>query len=121
MTAQLYPLKEGEPRKARLETKQDGKWKQVAEADLDEKLLKRQQAIISSMTPAERRRPEILRASRKKRVAAGSGTTVADVNRLLKQFKDMHRMVKRMGKMEGKRIPTDLLRQSMPGGSLKFP
>ena len=95
--------------------------KQVAEADLDEKLLKRQQAIISSMTPAERRRPEILRASRKKRVAAGSGTTVADVNRLLKQFKDMHRMVKRMGKMEGKRIPTDLLRQSMPGGSLKFP
>jgi signal recognition particle subunit SRP54 len=95
--------------------------KQVAEADLDEKLLKRQQAIISSMTPAERRQPEILRASRKKRVAAGSGTTVADVNRLLKQFKDMHRMVKRMGKMEGKRIPTDLLRQSMPGGSLKFP
>ena len=95
--------------------------KQVAEADLDEKLLKRQQAIISSMTPAERRRPEILRASRKKRVAAGSGTTVADVNRLLKQFKDMHRMVKRMGKMEGKRIPTDLLHQSMPSGSLKFP
>jgi signal recognition particle subunit SRP54 len=95
--------------------------KQVAEADLDEKLLKRQQAIILSMTPAERRRPEILRASRKKRVAAGSGTTVADINRLLKQFKDMHRMVKRMGKMEGKGIPTDLLRQSMPGGSLKFP
>ncbi len=95
--------------------------KQVAEADLDEKLLKRQQAIISSMTPTERRRPEILRASRKKRVAAGSGTTVADVNRLLKQFKDMHRMVKRMGKMEGKGIPTDLLHQSMPSGSLKFP
>ena len=89
--------------------------KQVAEADLDEKLIKRQQAIISSMTPAERQRPEILKASRKKRVAAGSGTAVSDVNRLLKQFKDMNRMMKRMGKMGGKGLPADLMGPGMPG------
>ncbi len=95
--------------------------KQIKEANLDESLVKHQQAIIASMTPAERQRPEILKASRKKRVAAGSGTTVADVNRLLKQFKGISRAMKRMGKMGDKGIPTDLLRQSMPGGSLKFP
>ena len=89
--------------------------KQMAEADLDEKLIKRQQAIISSMTPKERQRPEILKASRKKRVARGSGTAVSAVNRLLKQFKDMNRMMKRMGKMGGKGLPADLMSQ-MPGG-----
>jgi signal recognition particle subunit SRP54 len=95
--------------------------KQIEEANLDESLVKHQQAIIASMTPAERRRPEILKASRKKRVAAGSGTTVTDVNRLLKQFKGISRAMKHMGKMGDKGIPTDLLHQSMPGGSLKFP
>ena len=99
--------------------------KQMAEADLDENLIKRQQAIISSMTPAERQKPELLKASRKKRVATGSGTAVSDVNRLLKQFKDMNRMLKRMGKMGGKGLPIDLLGQRMPGemptNFLKFP
>jgi signal recognition particle subunit SRP54 len=90
--------------------------KQMAEADLDENLIKRQQAIISSMTPAERQKPELLKASRKKRVAIGSGTAVSDVNRLLKQFKDMNRMLKRVGKMGGKGLPIDLLGQGMPSG-----
>ncbi len=90
--------------------------KQIAETDLDESLIKRQQAIISSMTPTERQKPELLKASRKKRVAAGSGTAVSDVNRLLKQFKDMNRMMKRMGKMGGKGLPADLMGQGMPGG-----
>jgi len=90
--------------------------KQMAEADLDENLIKRQQAIISSMTPAERQKPELLKASRKKRVATGSGTAVSDVNRLLKQFKDMNRMLKRVGKMGGKGLPIDLLGQGMPSG-----
>ena len=59
--------------------------------DIDTKMLKRQAAIISSMTVKERRTPDIIKASRKKRIAAGSGTTVQDVNRLLKQFDDMPR------------------------------
>ena len=96
--------------------------KQMAEADLDENLIKRQQAIISSMTLAERHKPELLKASRKKRVATGSGTAVSDVNRLLKQFKDMNRMMKRMEKMGGKGLPADLLDQGMSSGmSGNFP
>jgi len=65
-----------------------------------EKQLKQVEAIIQSMTPDERRRPEILNASRRARVARGSGTTVADVNELLKQFGMMKQMMKRMGKMQ---------------------
>jgi len=77
-----------------------GKMKaQLEGANLDAKLFKRQQAIISSMTVQERRQPEILKASRKKRIAAGSGVTVADVNRLLKQFDDVSTMMKRVTKM----------------------
>ena len=73
--------------------------KQIANADIDENLIKRQQAILSSMTPKERRYPKLLNASRKKRIASGSGSTVPEINRLLKQFKDMSRMMKKMGKM----------------------
>jgi signal recognition particle subunit SRP54 len=65
-----------------------------------EKQLKRVEAIIQSMTPDERRRPDILNASRRARVARGSGTTVADVNDLLKQFGMMKQMMKKMGKMQ---------------------
>ena len=68
----------------------------AGKADLDKTLLKRQAAIIGSMTPKERRTPDIIKASRKKRIAAGSGTTVQDVNRLLKQFDDMSNMMKRV-------------------------
>jgi signal recognition particle subunit SRP54 len=72
---------------------------QISDANLDTAILKRQAAIIGSMTPAERRRPDLLKASRKRRVAAGSGTTVQEVNRLLKQFDDMSTMMKRMQKI----------------------
>jgi signal recognition particle subunit SRP54 len=73
--------------------------RQLGEAKIDEKLLKRQQAIISSMTREERRKPEIIKASRKQRIAQGSGTSVSDVNRLLKQHQEMQRMMKQMSKI----------------------
>ncbi len=73
--------------------------KQLDSAKIDEKMLRRQQAIISSMTREERRRPEIIKASRKQRIAGGSGASVQEVNRLLKQHMEMARMVKQMGKL----------------------
>ena len=76
---------------------------QIANAGLDDKLLKRQMAIIDSMTPQERRNPDILKASRKKRIAAGSGTTPEAINKLLKMHRGMADMMKAMGK--GKRGP----------------
>ncbi|HVE22027.1 MAG TPA: signal recognition particle protein [Acidocella sp.] len=74
---------------------------QIEDANLDTTMFKRQAAIIGSMTIAERRNPDILKASRKKRIAAGSGTSVQEVNKLLKQFDDMSTMMKRMNKMGG--------------------
>ena len=70
---------------------------QLAAANLDESLLKRQCAIIDSMTPQERRNPDILKASRKKRIAAGSGTTPEQINKLLKMHRGMADMMKAMG------------------------
>jgi signal recognition particle subunit SRP54 len=70
---------------------------QIAERNLDDKLLKRQIAIIDSMTPKERRTPEILKASRKRRIAAGSGTRPEDINRLLKMHRTMADLMKAMG------------------------
>jgi len=70
---------------------------QLAERNLDETLLKRQMAIIDSMTPAERRNPDVLKASRKRRIAAGSGTKPEDINRLLKMHRTMADMMKAMG------------------------
>ena len=75
--------------------------KQIEEADLDNSVVKRQQAIISSMTKKERRVPKLLNASRKKRVAAGSGTSVQDINKLLKMHRQMADMMKKMGKGKG--------------------
>ena len=70
---------------------------QIASAHLDNKVIGRQRAIISSMTPKERRNPDLLKASRKKRIAAGSGVNVEAVNRLLKQHRQMADMMKSMG------------------------
>jgi signal recognition particle subunit SRP54 len=70
---------------------------QIASANLDEKVVKRQKAIIDSMTRDERRHPDVLKASRKKRIAAGSGTRVEDVNKLLKLHRQMADMMKMMG------------------------
>ncbi len=76
---------------------------QLASANLDERVLKRQMAIIDSMTPKERRNPDVLKASRKKRIAAGSGTKVEDINRMLKMHRSMSDVMKAMG--SGKRGP----------------
>ena len=93
---------------------------QMAEAKLDDTVIKRQIAIIDSMTKAERRRPDIIKASRKKRIAAGSGTRVEDVNRLLKQFDDMTTMMKRVQKMGQKGLLRQGLGSLLPGG-MGFP
>ncbi len=82
---------------------------QLDDAKLDTGMLNRQAAIIGSMTKKERKTPDVIKASRKKRIAAGSGTTVQEVNRLLKQFGDMSTMMKRMGKLGQK----GLMRQGM--------
>ncbi len=77
-----------------------GKLKQqLSQANVDDKMIARQEAIILSMTPAERRNPKVLNASRRRRIAAGSGTTVQDVNRLLKQHQQMSKMMKQVGKL----------------------
>jgi signal recognition particle subunit SRP54 len=75
-----------------------GQIPEAARAQLNDKQFTRLVAIISSMTPQERRQPDIIRGSRKRRIAAGSGTQVQDVNRLLKQFDQTREMMKRMGK-----------------------
>ncbi len=75
-----------------------GKLPDAAQAQMAEKQTRRLVAIINSMTPQERRFPDIIRGSRKRRIAAGSGTQVQDINRLLKQFGEMQKMMKRFGK-----------------------
>ena len=75
--------------------------KEMAKAKIDDKMIGRQLAILSSMTPKERKNPQILHASRKKRIAAGSGTQVQDVNKLMKQYQQMQTMMKRMKKAGG--------------------
>src|SRR5262249_1978823 len=75
--------------------------KQLDKAKLDDAILKRQQSIIGSMTRAERKNPKLLNASRKKRVAAGSGTSVQDVNKVVKMHRQMADMMKAMGKKRG--------------------
>jgi signal recognition particle subunit SRP54 len=81
-----------------------GGMKELAGQKPDEKQLGRIEAIINSMTPDERKHADILDGSRRKRVARGSGTTVEDVNRLLKQFVEMQRMLKMVGQMTGEPI-----------------
>jgi len=101
-----------------------GKIQQALEAGgksgLDQKMLKRQQAIISSMTPAERKNPDMIKASRKKRIASGSGVTVQAVNKLLKQFDDMTAMMKRMNKMGQKGLMRQGLSALLPQGRRPF-
>ncbi len=94
-----------------------GKMKQQIEgANLDQTILKRQAAIIGSMTPKERRVPDIIKASRKRRIAAGSGATVQEVNRLLKQFDEMSAMMKRMNKLGQKGLMRGGLGALLPKG-----
>ena len=77
---------------------------QIGDIDIPEDAMKKPEAIIRSMTKKERRNPSILNASRRKRIAAGSGTTVQDVNQLIRQFEDMKKQMKTMMNMtRGKR------------------
>ncbi len=87
----------------------------MASSKIDEKLLTRQEAILLSMTKAERRRPELIKASRKQRIASGSGTSVQDVNKLLKQFQQMQTMMKRVGKMDPRQLKSLMQSSGMPG------
>jgi signal recognition particle subunit SRP54 len=83
-----------------------GMGKMTGDVDLSgaEDELKRIEAIIRSMTPQERRNPKIIKASRKRRIASGSGTKVQDVNALLRQFKEMQRMMKQLGRGRGRNL-----------------
>ncbi len=74
----------------------------LKDAQIDEKALGRTEAIILAMTPKERQKPDLINASRKKRIAAGSGTSVVEVNKLLRQFEQMNKMFKQLGGMTGK-------------------
>ena len=75
--------------------------KELKNAEIDEKEIGRIEAIIRSMTPEERREPQLMNGSRRLRVAQGSGTTTNEVNQLLKQFKDMQKMMRMFGKGGG--------------------
>ena len=90
--------------------------KQLEGANLDDKLLKRQIAIVESMTPKERRNPQILAASRKRRIAAGAGMSVQDVNRLLKQHKQMASMMKKVKKLGKKGVARGGMQGLLPPG-----
>jgi signal recognition particle subunit SRP54 len=93
---------------------------QLAERNLDETVLKRQTAIIDSMTPQERKHPDILKASRKKRIAAGAGAKVEEINKLLKMHRTMADVMKAMG--GGKRGPLAGLANMMGmGGGMPSP
>jgi signal recognition particle subunit SRP54 len=89
--------------------------KQLGAANIDEGILKRQQAIISSMTKSERRNPRLLNASRRRRIASGSGSSVPEINRLLKQYQDMSDMMKKMKKLGHKGFARHGLAGLMPG------
>jgi signal recognition particle subunit SRP54 len=94
---------------------------QIASANLDDKVLKRQVAVIDSMTRQERKNPDILKASRKKRIAAGAGLKVEEVNKVLKMHRNMADMMKAMG--QGKRGPMAGIAQAMGfgGGGMPSP
>ena len=90
--------------------------KQLETGAINSDQLIRQEAIIRSMTLGERRNAKVLNSSRKRRIAAGSGTTIQDVNRLLKQYKDMQSMLKRAKKMGKKGLIPNNLKGLMPSG-----
>ena len=90
--------------------------KQLDAANIDQGMLKRQEAILSSMTKTERKNPKLLNASRRQRIAAGSGTSVAEINRLIKQYQDMAQMMKRMGKLGKAGLARQGIGALMPGG-----
>jgi signal recognition particle subunit SRP54 len=93
-----------------------GKMQKQLEGKVDEKVVKRSLAIISAMTPKERRVPDIIKASRKTRIAKGAGVQVQDVNKLLKQHQEMARMMKQVSKMGQKGLMRHGMAALMKGG-----
>jgi signal recognition particle subunit SRP54 len=89
---------------------------QMANANIDDKMISRQQAIISSMTKAERKKPDVLNASRKRRIAAGAGVEVQEINRLLKQHRQMADAVKALSRGGGKNLQKMAAMMGMGGG-----
>ncbi len=94
---------------------------QMAERNLDEGMLKRQMAIIDSMTPGERKHPDVLKASRKKRIASGSGTKVEEINKLLKMHRTMADMMKMMGGGKARGPMAGLAQMMGFGGGMPSP
>lgn len=88
--------------------------RQIKDLDVDDDAFKHIEAMIQSMTPEERRNPDLLNGSRRRRVAEGSGVEVRDVNQLLKQFREMKKVMKTMTKLMGKGRSVDL--SSLLGG-----
>lgn len=85
--------------------------KKMPTANVDDKAMARVEAIILSMTKRERRKPEIINGSRRKRIAMGSGTTPAEVNRLLTQYEEMRKMMKRLQSGRTKHMTDSFMRQ----------
>ncbi len=98
-----------------------GNMAQMAQAQVDNKMFTRMEAIINSMTPQERRNPDILNGSRKRRITQGSGTEIQDLNRLLKQHKQMAKMMKKMKSKGGMANMMRGMGGMMPGGGGRFP
>lgn len=103
-----------------------GKVKEMKNVKVDEKQISRVEAIVKSMTKEEKQKPELLNHSRRKRIAAGSGTSIAEVNRLIKQFDDMKKMMKQFSSMMGPKGPKGGMKglkgmKGMLGKGMKFP
>jgi signal recognition particle subunit SRP54 len=92
--------------------------KQLEESGFDDKVIRRQVALIQSMTKAERKNPALLQASRKKRIAAGAGLEVSDLNKLVKMHRQMADMMKKMGKMGKKGLMRGALGQMFGKGGM---
>jgi len=93
-----------------------GNMSEQVKGQMDDKLTVRMEAMINSMTPAERKRPDMIKGSRKRRIAAGSGTQIQDVNKLLKQFTQMQKMMKKMSGKGGMQKMMRSMKGMMPPG-----
>ncbi|WP_085298230.1 signal recognition particle protein [Cognaticolwellia mytili] len=95
-----------------------GNMSEQVKGQMDDKLTVRMEAMINSMTPAERKRPDMIKGSRKRRIAAGSGTQIQDVNKLLKQFTQMQKMMKKMSGKGGMQKMMRSMKGMMPPGGM---
>jgi len=95
-----------------------GNMSEQVKGQMDDKMTVRMEAIINSMTPGERERPDIIKGSRKRRIAAGSGTQIQDVNKLLKQFTQMQKMMKKMSGKGGMKKMMRSMKGMMPPGGM---